>query len=274
MGDVSPGTTAVNKGGAGRARVTTAMRDSLRWALRMGIVLAVLIGLWHLAVEISGVHPVILPPPTLVAETLISRIPLFASSMWSTIQTLIYGFLIGSLGGALAAFVVYYSKRARWALYPYLVALFVIPKAVYIPLLILWIGAGRSYQVIIAALFAFFPLTDNTLKGLQGVDRDLIDMGRLLEASEWTIFTRLQLPAISPYMVAGMKVGLSEAFVGAVLAELLVPATGIGARIMEAVGPSNTEFILAGILVIAVVGIITYLGMEMIERRMLFWHYE
>jgi NitT/TauT family transport system permease protein len=240
----------------------------------MAIVVGVLIGAWQLAVMLSGVHPVILPPPTLVFETLATRIPLFTSSILSTLQTLFIGVVIGSVFGAVAAFIVYHSKRAQWAIYPYLVALFVIPKAIYIPLLILWIGAGRTYQVIIAALFAFFPVTDNTLKGLHGVSNDLVDLGRLLEASKLTIFRRLQLPAISPYMLAGMKVGLSEAFVGAVLAEMLVPTTGIGARIMEAVGPSNTEFIIAGILVIALVGIVAYMTMEWIERRLLFWHYE
>ena len=249
-------------------------RSRYRKSLDVTIFLALMILAWHVIVVVGDVHPIVLPTPVDVFMVYGGRFELFARSMYQTLMTVAVGFAMATSVGILFGILVYQWPRFRRGVYPYLVALYVIPKAVLVPLLIIWIGAGFTVKVLITFLLAFFPITDNTIKGLQGVDRDLLDLGRSLGSRPFRIFTRLALPSSLPLIFAGLKIGISEAFVGAVLVELMVPQTGIGSRIIEAVGPGNTDFIIAGIVTVAVVGLACYAILEWTEKKALFWHYE
>ena len=226
---------------------------------------------WQAFVWIAGFHPVVLPPPDRVFKILWNQGDFLVENMMTTLVTIGWGFLLGGLLGFIAGVLVNYFDRVRRAVYPILVGLYVIPKAVFIPLFVLWWGVGFQYKLVVTVLLAFFPVTENTLTGLQGVDREMMELTQSLGGGRWFAFRKVGLPFALPFTLAGLRIGLTESFIGGVLSEILVPSTGIGSRIVEAAAFSNTEFIIAAILVVAAFGIASYFLFLKLERRLTFW---
>lgn len=226
---------------------------------------------WQAFVWISGFHPVVLPPPSRVFRILWNQGDFLVENMLVTMRTIVTGFILGGLFGFVSGVLINYFDRVRRAIYPILVALYVIPKAVFIPLFILWWGVGPLYKIVVTVLLAFFPVTENTITGLQGVDREMIELTQSLGGGRWFTFRKVSLPFALPFILAGLRIGLTESFIGGVLSEILVPSTGIGSRIVEAAAFSNTEFIIAAIMVVATFGIISYFLFVWLEKRLTFW---
>jgi NitT/TauT family transport system permease protein len=191
--------------------------------------------------------------------------------MLETMKTIAWGFTIGGLFGFIAGVLINHFDRVRRAIYPILVSLYVIPKAVFIPLFILWWGVGPLYKILVTVLLAFFPVTENTITGLQGVDREMMELTQSLGGNRWFAFRKVGLPFSLPFILAGLRIALTESFIGGVLSEILVPHTGIGSRIVEAAAFSNTEFIIAAIMVVATFGIVSYFSFSWLEKRLTFW---
>ena len=226
---------------------------------------------WQAFVWISGFHPVVLPPPARVFRILANQGDFLIENMLVTMRTIVWGFLIGGLLGFVSGVLINHFDRFRRAVYPILVALYVIPKAVFIPLFILWWGVGPLYKIVVTVLLAFFPVTENTITGLQGVDREMMELTQSLGGGKWFAFRKVALPFSLPFILAGLRIGLTESFIGGVLSEILVPSTGIGSRIVEAAAFSNTEFIIASIMVVASFGIVSYFLFVWLEKRLTFW---
>lgn len=226
---------------------------------------------WQSFVWISGFHPVVLPPPIRVFRILRYQGDFLVENMLVTMRTIVWGFVLGGLMGFVAGVLINYFERVRRVIYPILVSLYVIPKAVFIPLFILWWGVGSTYKIVVTVLLTFFPVTENTIAGLQGVDREMIELTESLGGGRWLAFRKVALPFALPFILAGLRIGLTESFIGGVLSEILVPSTGIGSRIVEAAAFSNTEFIIAAIMVVATFGIISYFLFSWLERRLTFW---
>ena len=235
------------------------------------IFVALFLFAWQSFVWISGFHPVVLPPPDRVLRILWNQGDFLVENMLVTMRTIVWGFFLGGLMGFVAGVLINYSDRARRVIYPILVALYVIPKAVFIPLFILWWSVGTTYKIVVTVLLTFFPVTENTITGLQGVDREMIELTDSLGGGRWFAFRKVSLPFALPFILAGLRIGLTESFIGGVLSEILVPYTGIGSRIVEAAAFSNTEFIIAAILVVATFGIISYFLFALLEKRLTFW---
>lgn len=228
--------------------------------------------LWEAIVQVTGIHSVLLPSPFAVGEIIITRFNLLARSMGQTMITVLLGFALGGLLGFISGVAINLMPRVRKAIYPILISLYVVPKAVFIPLMLLWWGVDIRYKVVVTILLVFFPVTENTVRGLEGVDRAMLELARSLRAQRWFTFRRVRLPFILPFVLAGLRIGLTEAFIGAVLSEVLAPSTGIGSRIAEAGMFSNTAFIIAGIAFIAATGLITYFLMIQIEKKIVYWY--
>jgi NitT/TauT family transport system permease protein len=227
---------------------------------------------WQAFVWIADFHPVVLPPPSRVFDILRNQGDFLIENMLETMTTIVWGFVIGGLFGFVAGVLINHFEPVRRAIYPILVSLYVIPKAVFIPLFILWWGVGSAYKIVVTVLLAFFPVTENTITGLQGVDREMMELTQSLGGNRWFAFRKVGLPFALPFILAGLRIGLTESFIGGVLSEILVPtSTGIGSRIVEAAAFSNTEFIIAAILVVASFGIVSYFAFLWLEKKLTFW---
>ena len=249
----------------------TTRRERVRKVSDPIVFAIIFVAAWQAVVWIAGFHPVVLPPPMRVFNIHLNQGDFLVQNMLDTMKTIAVGFVIGGTFGFVCGVLINQFDRVRRAIYPILVSLYVIPKAVFIPLFILWWGVGPLYKIVVVVLLAFFPVTENTITGLQGVDREMIELTQSLGGGRWFTFRKVSLPFALPFILAGLRIGLTESFIGGVLAEILVPNTGIGSRIVEAAAFSNTEFILAAIMVVAAFGIASYFLFVVVEKRLTFW---
>ena len=227
--------------------------------------------LWQLVVVVSGFPSFILPPPGAVATRW--------ATAWSagTIQPHLTATLVevalGFVVGAGTALVVGYGL-ARSALFerllsPYLIAAQAMPILAIAPLIALWFGPGLLGKVVICALIVFFPVAVATMVGIRSVDARLLELGRSLRATRRQVLTTLEVPGALPSILGGMRVGVTLAVVGAIVAEWAGAEKGLGVLINLARGSLfDIPLMFATLLTIALVGIVLYLVVVLIERRL------
>src|SRR5690606_1173255 len=187
------------------------------------VLIAVVLGLWNLAVSL-GVSQYTLPPPGEVWSALLDlmrRPDVWTVHMRTTLVEAVAGFGIGLFSGVIVGAVL---GRVVWlerAVRPMVVALQVIPKVALVPLFVIWFGFGMTSKVIIAAILAFFPIMLNVLLGVRSVDPGHRDVMRSLNAGRWQTFWALEFHSPLPYVFAGMEVGIVFAVIGAIVGEYL-----------------------------------------------------
>lgn len=240
------------------------------------LVFVVLVGGWEAAVRLRGIPPLILPPPTLVWESLVAH-------TWSgfllvhlgvTLSEILLGFLGGSVLGIGLGVGVALSPRLHWMLHPYLIASQAMPKLALAPIFVMWFGFGILPKVLITALIVFFPLFENTLTGLNQVEADALELFAALRASRWQTLRWLRLPNAVPYVAAGLRVAMVLSIVGAVVAEYVGANRGLGALIISSQGMMDTPLMFAVFVVLVVLGVVLYEAVGFVERRCLARRYK
>jgi len=240
------------------------------WASVLVALVAFLVG-WKLVVLIGGYPVFILPPP----ETVLAR---FVSA-WgdgtlvrhtaATLLEIALGFAIGSLLAILVGYLLARSRLAERLLSPYLVAAQATPILALAPVLVLWFGPGLGARVVICALIVFFPIAVATMVGIRAVDADLLELGRSLRANPRQVLTTLEIPAALPSIFGGLRVGVTLAVVGAIVAEWAGADQGLGVLVNLARGSLfDIPLLFATLLTIALLGIVLYVAVLAIERRL------
>jgi NitT/TauT family transport system permease protein len=181
------------------------------------------------------------------------------------------GFILGSLLGAFAGYMLGMSPTAELALSPYILALQIAPKVAFAPLFILWMGFTVYPKILVAILIVFFPVMVNVLTAVRAVDPDLINLARAFKATRAQIFWKIEFPTSMPPMFAGLRIGATLAVVGVVVGELVGGNVGLGYLLTFGEGQANTPLVFVSIVMLTVVGAIAYLGVILVERRVL--HY-
>ena len=241
--------------------------------LRAGSVLvavAVLLA-WEFACRALRIPALVLPPPSAIAATLWDGLAsgYFWPHLRATTQELLLGVLAGSALGFCAGVVLGESAVLRRVLMPYVVASQVVPKLALAPLFILWFGFGITSIVVITALICFFPLMENTLTALQQVAPERLELFRMLGATRAQTLWRLKLPSGLPAILAGLRVAVVLALVGAVVGEFISATQGLGALVIATQGTMDTARMFAVLVLIALLGLAAYQATLWLERRLL-----
>jgi NitT/TauT family transport system permease protein len=147
-----------------------------------------------------------------------------------------------------------------------------IPPIAYIPLAILWFGLGNPPAFFLISLGAFFPVLMNTISGVRTVDEIYIRAARNLGARGATLFLRIILPAATPHILTGLRVGFGVAFIVVIVAEMIAVNDGLGFRILEAREFMWSDKIIAGMITIGLLGLAIDSGMDRVNRYLLRWH--
>jgi NitT/TauT family transport system permease protein len=233
--------------------------------------LAVFLLAWKLAVVIGGYPPFILPAP----ETVIARFVgawgdgLLARHTVATLLEIGLGFAIGATTAILVGYLLARSVLAERVLSPYIVAAQATPILALAPLLVLWFGPGLGARVVICALIVFFPIVVATMVGIRAVDARLLELARSLRATRRQVLTTLEIPAALPSIFGGLRVGVTLAVVGAIVAEWAGADEGLGVLVNLARGSLfDTPLVFATLLTIALVGIALYLIVVLLERTL------
>jgi NitT/TauT family transport system permease protein len=188
----------------------------------------------------------------------------------------LYRVLVGfAIGGGLAlpmGLAMGYSKRVYALFDPLVQVLRPIPPIAYIPLAILWFGLGNPPAIFLIAIGAFFPVLMNTIAGVQHVDGIYIRAARNLGAGRWVMFTRVMLPAATPYILAGARIGMGTAFIVVIVSEMIAVNSGLGFRILEAREYFWSDKIIAGMFTIGLLGLGIDTFMNRLNHVLLRWH--
>jgi NitT/TauT family transport system permease protein len=239
--------------------------------LPVGAALVVFLLFWQAVVIVSGFPPFILPPPATVIGRLVTAWTqgTIQPHLGATLVGVVLGFAVGAGSALVVGYALARSALVVRLLSPYLVAAQATPILALAPLIALWFGPGLAGKVIICSLIVFFPVAVATMVGIRAVDAGLLELGRSLRATRRQILTTLEIPAALPSILGGMRVGVTLAVVGAIVAEWAGAERGLGVLINLARGSLfDIPLMFATLVTIALVGIVLYVAVVLVERRL------
>ena len=244
-------------------------RQFERWA---PVLLAVaLILLWQVFVTAAGIPEFLFPSPWQIALQFAEfRGPLLAAA-WSTFWVTMVGFGIAIVVGVLLGFLIGSSRTAYAAVYPLMTAFNALPKAAFVPILVVWFGIGAGPAILTAFLISFFPIMVNIATGLATLEPELEDVLRVLGAKRRDVLFKVGLPRAMPYFFASLKVAITLAFVGTTVSEMNAANEGIGYLLVSAGSAMKMPLAFAGLVVIAVMAMAMYELFAVVEKRMTGW---
>jgi NitT/TauT family transport system permease protein len=231
---------------------------------------ALLLLLWEILVRHYEVPTSLLPAPSAIWVRLLTTFPtLMQHTLPTTIETVL-SFLLATAAGVVLAVALSYSRLLNSALYPGVVFFQLIPKIALAPLFIVWMGIGMPARLTFAVFIAFFPVVIATMAGLRGTPPDMERLCRGLTATSWQVFAHVRLPYAVPHIFSGMKIAVTFAMIGVIVAEFISAQEGLGYLIVFASSQADTALILAAILVLCIMGLALYalvVGAERLANR-------
>ncbi len=218
-------------------------------------------------------------------EFFLSRPSAILTALWEMVrrESLLYhlqftvlealaGYALGAGSGLLAGFGL-----ARWeslyrVLEPFIVALYGIPRIALAPLFILWFGIGIASKIAVAAVMVFFIVLINTVVGVRSAPLPLLQVARVMGASEWDLIRKVVFPAATPFIVAALQITIPQAMIGAIVGEFISANRGVGHLINRAAGFLDTAGLFAGILTLLWVVLLMNHSVTALGNRWMRWN--
>jgi len=242
------------------------------------LLLVVVVLAWEYGVIWLDVPTYILPPPSRIAFAMWQGLDagIFdRGGYWLhagvTVAEVLLGFFIGSGVGLILGTVISQFRILEATLRVYLVAIQSLPKVALAPIIVMWFGFGLTSKVVIICLLTFFPLLITSMAGFKAVDAERLELMRALGARPWQIFWKVRFPSALPYIFAGLDMAAVLAVVGAVVGEFVGAQRGLGTLILSMNAQMDTAGTFSVFIILAIVGVVMYQAMRIIERRFLFW---
>jgi len=235
------------------------------------LLLAALVALWQLVCNVFAIPEFIFPSPLLIAQALGEFTGPIALAAWQTYWVTMVGFGLSIVVGVLLGFLVGSTRFAYAAVFPLLVAFNAVPKAAIVPILVVWFGIGLGPGILTAFLISFFPITVNMATGLATLEPELEDVLRVLGAKRRDVLIKVGLPRSLPYFYASLKVSITLAFVGTVLAEMTAGDAGIGYLMQTAGSQQRLALAFAGLVVIGAMAMAMYELFSYVEKHTTAW---
>jgi NitT/TauT family transport system permease protein len=230
-----------------------------------------LLVIWQLICSVFKVSEFIFPSPIQIGENLFEfRLEILKHS-WVTFWTTMVGFGISIVVGVLLGFLIGSSKFAYDALYPIMTAFNALPKAAFVPILVVWFGIGAGPAILTAFLISFFPIMVNIATALATIEPELEDVLRVLGASKRDIIIKIGMPRCLPFFFASLKVAITLAFVGTTVSEMSASNEGIGYLLISAGSSMRLPLAFAGLVSIGVMAMSMYELFAVIERKKTAW---
>ncbi|KAA0545329.1 ABC transporter permease [Bacillus sp. BGMRC 2118] len=252
---------------------------SKKWTLSskqvlIGSILPVaLLVLWELLSRLGVIPPNQLPAPTVILQKIASMIQ--DGSLWGhvgiTFYRVVIGFLLGTVIALILGSLVGFFRWIEQFIDPLLQAFRSIPSLAWVPLFILWFSIGETSKILLIAVGVFFPVYLNIVSGVKGVDRKLIEVGKIYGFSTYQLIRTIIIPASMPSFLVGLRSGLGLGWMFVVAAELMGASTGLGYLLVFGQNMSSPDIIIASIFLFALLGKVTDFLLKVIEQRVLHW---
>jgi len=223
--------------------------------------------LWELMIHIYAIPVYILPAPSKILLTLMESKEVLWEHTKITLLEALSGFFIAMVLGILIAGMMNRFRILKKIFYPILVISQTIPIIAIAPLFMIWMGFGIQPKIVIVILVCLFPIAVNVTEGLSVVDRDLVNLLKVMKANSWQIFHKVELPAVMPAFFSGLKISATYSIMGAVIAEWIGAKKGLGIYMTRAMSSFRTEALFADIIIIIVLSIGLFKFIEWLEKK-------
>lgn len=230
---------------------------------------------WELVVRARGIAPIYLPAPSAIAVQLYHMAVdgSLLNHLGLTLLRIFAGFALAGICGILAGVLMGMSRVVARIADAWIAALYPLPKISLIPLLIIWLGTGEAYKIVISAVTAFFPIVISTYAGIRQVDRGLLKTAIDLGAGRRQVQTKIVIPAAIPSILAGLQLGMGVTIILIVAAEMIGGSAqgGMGYLLISSGQVMQTEKVFASLVVLAVAGAIIIKGQQWLDRKIAPW---
>ena len=253
------------------SRMTSWQKSYPNWVSIVSILC--LLAIWELICQSGVVSSLFLPAPTAIISALLQMIAdgEIGVSLAASLYRILAGFFIGSLVGLAVGLVTGTSALIDKIGTPIVNAIYPIPKIALLPLFILWLGIGELSKVTIIALGVFFPVAMNTYSGVKNVDTLLLKVAASFNASWWMTMKSVVLPNALPMIFAGLRLAAGTSLLLLVAAEMIAAQVGIGALILHYGDLMITDRLMAGVIVLSLLGLVFNLILQFLERKAIPW---
>ena len=228
-------------------------------------VIAVLVGVWDLAIRVLQIPLYMIPPPMAVGQALVKEWARLADNAVPTILESLGGFALGNLVAIAAAVAFVYNKTLERALYPVAVAVRTLPIVAIAPILVLMLGNGYAPKVAIAALITFFPTLVNMVEGLESADPQALELMHVLSASKTEVFRYVRWPSSLPYLFSAMRIASTSSVLGALVAEWIGTNKGLGYLIVLTTYDFRTALLYAAMVVTSAIALTFFFLVSVLE---------
>lgn len=260
--------------------VLSALRPASRWAAAaLRLIIPAIFGAWILIIweavtRGAGIPFILLPPPSAIGVRIANSLPVLAADVRQTIfKAVIFGYVVGSGAGFLAAIAADRVPFLRRGLLPIGNMVSALPIIGVAPIMVMWFGFDWQSKAAVVIIMTFFPMLVNTVAGLAASGHMERDLMRTYASSYWQTLFKLRLPAAAPFIFNALKINSTLALIGAIVAEFFgTPVVGMGFRISTEVGRMNIDMVWAEIAVAALAGSVFYGVVALFERAVTFWH--
>jgi sulfonate transport system permease protein len=248
-------------------------RDRVGRTLLALILPAVLLIVWAVLAASGRFSISQLPPPASVWTALSVGIDdgSLIGHLTTSLRRVLTGFAAGSAAALVTGVAVGLLRPVQLLLAPTLGAIRAVPSLAWVPLLIIWLGIAETPKITLIAIGAFFPVFTTTVSGFAHVDRNLIEVGRAFGLRGINLVVRILLPAASPSVFAGLRLGLAQAWLFLVAAELIASSRGLGFMLVDSQNTGRTDVLVLAIILLALLGKISDVLIGSAEKRVLRW---
>ena len=257
-------------------RLLTGALRRLGRGTRASLTLLLVLAGWEVYARSGAVSNFLLPPLSVVLERVwqdtVSGDLLL--NLGATLYRGLFGFTIAAVAGVIIGILIARNAAMRWFFDPIVSIGFPMPKIAFLPIFMLWFGLYDTSKVTMIAVSAIFPVVTATVVATQGVEKELVWSARSLGAGERQLLWEVVLPAALPQILTGLQVALPISLIVAIVTEMLMGGTGLGAAMINASRFADSPGVFAGIVEIGVAGYILIKVMALIRRRLLVWHAE
>jgi ABC-type nitrate/sulfonate/bicarbonate transport system permease component len=255
-----------------RARLRTA-----RWAEATLPALTVVLFLlaWEVLVRWRGIAPIFLPPPTSITVYLWRMMAdgTMEYHLGVTLLRIFAGFALAAVTGVALGVLMGMSRVVARVADVWIAALYPLPKISLIPLLIIWLGTGEAYRIVISAVTAFFPIVISTYSGIRQADRGLTKAAKDLGANTRQIQMKVIIPAAMPSILSGLQLGMGVTIILIVAAEMIGGSSqsGMGYLLINSGQVMETEKVFASLVVLAIMGAVIIKLQQWMDRKVAPW---
>jgi NitT/TauT family transport system permease protein len=251
----------------------TGPRRARRALLPLAVTVA-LIAVWQAVCSLFGVPTYIVPSPARVWAATVDNWSMLVSNTWPTALESLLGFAVGNGVAILLAVLFVHWKPAERALMPVAVFVRTIPIVAVAPVLVILLGTGYGPKIVIAALISFFPTLVNMVRGLESVDKQSLELLRVLSATRREVFWKVRVFASLPYLFSSLKISATSSVIGAIVAEWIGSQQGLGYLIIQATYNFNTPLLYATMTVASVMAVVFFAAIGICERLIVTWNTE